>query len=376
MSNLCYNSPRNNTMSTPYSISAQQLVEAARELGLEAYLEPQEYVGMIKTPSGSPRYFRASSLDLNTMGAAALAQDKDYTSHFLARAGYPAPVGEAFFSDEWAREMKSAQTPEAAVRYANTLDFPLIIKPNARTHGVGVEVVRSANEAQEAIARAAADNRVYLVQKYVPGHDYRLFVLDGIVLAAYQRRALHVVGDNLSTIQELLVRKIALQKGTGRTIRVDPQVMVQTLAHQKLTIESIPMHGVTVQVLPTANLSSGGEAIDLTDTLHDEWRVLAKSIAREMNLRLVGIDIMTKGTLAKPPRDYTVIEVNASPGLTHFASLGGNEALRTKNIYRALAKALVNGDAQESREHDEDDSTPSRPLKVERSDDAAEDRED
>ncbi|MEH2234964.1 hypothetical protein [Nostoc sp.] len=107
----------------------------------------------------------------------------------------------------------------------------------------------------------------------------------------------------------------------------------------------IPKNNI-VYLLDNANLSTGGEAIDFNENIHPDFHKLAVSITKDMELRLAGVDILTSD-ITSPILDYTVIEVNGAPNLTHYASFGEVQTKRGENLYLKVLKALENENNRE-----------------------------
>jgi len=320
------------------------LQKVGKETGIEVNLEPQwKIAGQIVTKSGKMRYFRSMALDLNTQGAAALASDKDFAALFLRKMGYPVVEGEAFCAEDWAKEIGSDRDVRKAVRYAKKLKYPVIVKPNGASQGKGVFLVYNEKELRGALKAIFAYDRIALVQKQVIGRDYRIVVLDGKIISAYERIPLSVTGDGHSTIKTLLLKKQDLFKKQGRDTKIDlkdPRMKAK-LAHQKIGLSYRPTPDERVTLLENANLSSGGDAVDVTSTLHPSWKKLAAQIAHDMNLRFTGIDVMVPNTLDVPPGDYRLLEVNDSPGLDHYAAIGPAQKKVVEDLYRAVLVAMA-----------------------------------
>lgn len=320
------------------------MLQIAKRLGADLHIEPEYgYVGQLTLKDGRRRYFRHANFDLNTLGASEIAQDKAYAAYFLSRMGYPVPEGEAFFSDHWAKTIGARRGLHVAARYAKRLGYPVIVKPNSLSQGSGVHLVRTKRELMRAISEISKKDRVYLVQRRVPGDDYRIVVLDGQVISAYQRLPLTVTGDGRSTIAALLRRKQTAFETTGRdtVIRFDDPRVSRMLASQGLSRRSVLARGSRVALLPNANLSTGGDAVDVTGVLHPAWKRLCRRIARDMNLRYIGIDVMARGSLAEPPRDYTVLEVNAAAGLDNYAAMGKRQRRIVLSLYEKVFRAML-----------------------------------
>ena len=328
------------------SLAAELIAQAAPRHGLAVHLEPAfRYVGALVAPDGRRVYFRNTHFDLNGQGAAEMAHDKDYAAYFLRQLGYPVPEGRAFYSDGWARAVGSEQTIGAACAYAVTLGFPVIVKPNRESQGAWVARAHNRRElvrALQAVFRNARD-RVALVQRPVAGDDYRLVVLDGDVVVAYRRSPLAVLGDGRSTVAALLERRQAEMHAQGRqtTVNTDDYRVGMALRRARRTLASVLAEGEALALLPNANLTTGGDAEDVTDVLHPGYRELAARVARDMALRHCGIDIITPDSVAAAPGEYTILAVNAAPGLDHFAALGPRQLQAVERMYDRIAAALA-----------------------------------
>jgi D-alanine-D-alanine ligase-like ATP-grasp enzyme len=320
------------------------LEREGRKLGIKVVVDPTwRIAGQITTKKGAKRYFRSMSLDLNTQGAAAISSDKDYASYFLKKMGYPVVVGQSFHSDAWREEIGSDRDWRKALPYAKKLGFPVIVKPNSKSQGKGVTLVFNAAELRAALLSIFTYDRIALVQKPVLGHDYRIVVLDGTVISAYERSPLTVTGDGKSSIRSLLALKQKEFAHAGRDTKIkpdDPRI-AQKLARKGLSLASVPAKDTKVTLLDNANLSAGGDAQDVTDTMHPAWKKLAVRIASDMNLRFTGVDLMVAGDIAKPPKKYWVLEVNDSPGIDNYAAIGPAQRKVVEKLYRAVLKAMA-----------------------------------
>jgi cyanophycin synthetase len=99
----------------------------------------------------------------------------------------------------------------------------------------------------------------------------------------------------------------------------------QLLAQQGHTLETVLTAGEICYLRATANLSTGGIAVDRTDDIHPENIWLAERVAKVIGLDIAGIDIVTPD-ISRPLRevDGVVVEVNAAPGLRmHLAPSQG-----------------------------------------------------
>lgn len=319
------------------------LTVLGREIGATVLLEPEwGVVGRITFKNGRHSYFRYNTLDLNPVGASDVAKDKDYAAYFMKALGYPVPESRAFFSPEWAETIRSKLSVDAARTYAAKKGFPLIVKPNSGSQGFGVYLARDMRTFDSALKHVFRNDKVALVQELLTGRDYRIVVLDGEIISAYERIALNVIGDGRSTVLQLLKKKqrgFLLSKRDTQIKFEDPRIRAK-LKSQKMTYRSVPGKGTTVYLLDNANLSTGGDAVDMTARIHPGFKKIAASITKDMGLRLCGVDLMIDGTIEEKPDRYCVIEINAGPGLDHYVKSGTEQAAIVENMYRKVLRSL------------------------------------
>lgn len=326
-------------------ILGEILQKIAPKIGATVFLEPEwGIVGQITFKSGRHSYFKYNTLDINPVGASDIAKDKGYSYLFMEKLGYPiVPGSKTFFSDQWAKAIGSDhQDIDAAYRHAQELGFPVIVKPNSGSQGAGVSLVHNKREFYSAVRAIFKSDRIALVQRPVRGKDYRLVVLDEKVISAYERIPLNVVGDGRSTIENLLEEKERVFIASSRDTRIntdDPRIGIK-LKHQGLSLESVPVKGQRVFLLDNANLSTGGDSRDVIGTVHQEFEQLAVRLTRDMGLRLCGVDIMVEGDISQKPSSYWILEVNAAPGLDHYAKIGKAQEKIVEDLYMQVLKHM------------------------------------
>ncbi|SFU99908.1 cyanophycin synthetase [Alicyclobacillus macrosporangiidus] len=239
-----------------------------------------------------------------------IACDKELTKRLLAEAGIPVPDGEV------------ADDAEGAVAALRRMGPPVVVKPFNGNQGRGVSLdLHSEQEVREAYDIASAISPRVLVERYVQGRNIRFLVVDGRFAAASERIPARVFGDGVHTVRELIERANADPlRGMGHEkpltrIQVDA-VVTSTLRRQRLSLSSVPAAGQEVLLRASANLSTGGEAIDVTGDVHESYVRLAERIARIIGLDVCGIDMVVARPEAPWDRNgCTVIEVNAAPGI-------------------------------------------------------------
>ena len=255
------------------------------------------------------RRIQAAETDSTGVIAEDIAQDKNLTKKLLHAAGVPVPMGQPVTS------------LEQGWTVAQKIGLPVVVKPKDGNQGKGVTVNIAERSAYETAYAAAARYGVVMVEKYLPGHDYRLLVVGQRLVAAARREPPLVVGDGVHTVRELVdLVNADPRRGEGHAtsltrIRFD-DIAVARLRAQGLEPTSVPEKGRRVVLRDNANLSTGGTATDVTDDVHPEVAARAVLAAEQIGLDICGVDVVCESVL-RPLEEQSggVVEVNAAPGL-------------------------------------------------------------
>jgi D-alanine-D-alanine ligase-like ATP-grasp enzyme len=279
---------------------------------------------------------------LNPLGASRVCSDKDYANFFMSRMGYPTIPGKAFYSDAHSKAIGSKLNIDAAYAYGKRLGFPLIVKPNSGSQGRDVRLVHNEREFYRGLRAVFKHDRVGLVQRAVYGKEYRVVVLDKEIISAYQRIALNVVGDGHSSMKSLLKKKMRAFVKSGRDTEIDfndPRIKNKLMV-QKMNFNSVPKRGEQIFLLDNANLSAGGDSVELTDVVHPQFKKVLVALTRDMGLRLAGVDVMIEGDITQKPGTYWILEINDAPGFDHYAKTGKAQEKIVEDIYLKVLKAM------------------------------------
>lgn len=249
-----------------------------------------------------------------------LACDKEGTKQILREAAIPVPRGTVIY---YLDELEDA--------IADVGGYPIVVKPLDGNHGRGITIdIDKWEDAVAAYDVAREISRGVIIERYYRGSDHRVLVVNGSVVAVAERVPAHVVGDGQSTIQELIDETNRdPRRGEGHDniltrIEVDRNTW-QLLERKGYTLETVLLAGEVCYLRATANLSTGGIAIDRTDQIHPENVWLAQRVAKVIGLDIAGIDIVTPD-ISKPLRETgsVIVEVNAAPGFRmHFSPSEG-----------------------------------------------------
>jgi cyanophycin synthetase len=251
--------------------------------------------------------------------AVELASDKEETNKVLARLGLPVP------------RQALVRTAEAAAEAAESIGYPVVVKPWNANHGRGISIgMTDGHQVAGAFDVAAEHSRSVIVEKFISGFDHRMLVINGELVAVSQRIPGHVVGDGRRTIAELVDEVNAdPRRGIGHEkvltrLEFDHQAEQMMLRHG-YTPSSVPVAGETVFLRSTGNLSTGGTAIDMTDVVHPDNAEMAVRAVSAIGLDVGGVDFLTTD-ISRSYKEIggAICEVNAAPGFRmHMAPSAG-----------------------------------------------------
>ncbi|WP_257351337.1 cyanophycin synthetase [Pseudalkalibacillus decolorationis] len=237
------------------------------------------------------------------------ACDKEVTKTLLRGAALPVPDGKVITNETELMEV------------TRQLGYPLVTKPLDGRQGQGVVTNIKTEEELRAGYNGLKDHEKVIIERYISGNDYRFVVVNGRVQAASLRLPPYVVGngkDSIHTLIECENKNPLRGDGHEKPMTKIPinQSVVSYLKMKNLTLETIVGKGETVHLLGNANLSTGGLAIDVTDTVHPSYCEIAERSARAIGLDIAGVDMIIQDITAGYKQGYaTVLEVNAAPGI-------------------------------------------------------------
>jgi cyanophycin synthetase len=261
-----------------------------------------------------------------------LACHKEKTKKILASMGVPVPRGCVVYAFS-----------ELAAAIDRLGGFPIVIKPLNGNHGRGITIdIQSWETAEIAYDRARDISKGVIVEQFYPGRDHRILVVNHQVVAVAERVPAHVVGNGQETIAQLVERENQdPRRGAGHDnlltfIQLDDST-TEMLDRQGYTLDTVLAVDQLCYLRATANLSTGGIAIDRTDEIHPDTRWLAERVSRIIDLDVAGIDVITTDiSQSLSAAQGVIVEVNAAPGLRmHIApsvGVGRNVAAPILNM--------------------------------------------
>ena len=300
--------------------STASLVKAAEEREIP-YLRLNEY-SLVQLGHGRyQRRIQATVTSETKHIAVEIASDKEETNKILGDLGLPVARQHLVYSER------------AALRAAERIGFPLVLKPLNANHGRGVSTdLNSMDEVKVAYEAARKHSRSVLVESFIRGFDHRMLVVNGELVAVAQRVPGHVVGDGAHSIEQLVgIANEDPRRGIGHEkvltmLEFDGQAE-RLLEQAGYTKESVPPKDEVIWLRTTGNLSTGGTATDVTDHVHPDNRQMAVRAAQAIGLDVAGVDFLTTDI----SRSWTetggaICEVNAAPGFRMHVAPSEGEA--------------------------------------------------
>ncbi len=290
--------------------STQSLVDAAVERNIP-WLRLNEY-SLVQFGHGKyqKRIQATVTSDTGTIPTS-LASDKEGTHSLLRDMGLPVPLQGMFINED------------EAVRAANKIGYPVVVKPLDANHGRGISInLTTDEEVREAfhVARKEGRSRYVLAESFVTGYDHRMLVVNNELVAVAKRVPGNVIGDGKSTIARLIdIVNSDPRRGIGHEkvlTRLEIDLQAKTLMKDAGFDENTVLKkGEQFFLRSTANLSTGGTAIDMTDIVHPDNREMAVRAVRAIGLDIGGVDFITEDiTHSYKDVGGAIVEVNAGPG--------------------------------------------------------------
>ncbi|MDA3974213.1 bifunctional glutamate--cysteine ligase GshA/glutathione synthetase GshB [Enterococcus thailandicus] len=266
-----------------------------------------------------------------------IMENKTVTKKILAEAGFRVPAGAEFTS--------MAEAKRAYSRFAKEA---FVIKPKSTNYGLGITIFKegaSEEDYHKGLEIAFREDTSVLVEEFLPGTEYRFFVIDGQVQAILLRVPANVIGNGEQTVAELVAQKN--QDPLRGTNHRAPLELIQLgdleqlmLKEQGLTIDSIPAKDQIVYLRENSNISTGGDSIDVTAEFSDAYKEIAVAAVTALGAKVSGIDLIIPDKEIDPSTDekaYGIIEANFNPAMhMHVYPFSGTGRRLTLAVLKLL----------------------------------------
>lgn len=273
-----------------------------------------------------------------------IMENKTVTKKILHQDGYRVPAGDEFNNIE-----------QALKSYELFADKPFVVKPKTTNYGIGISIFKekaSYEDYEQALTIAFKEDSSVLIEEFLHGTEYRFFVLADKVLAILLRIPANVKGDGKQTIEELVNEKNAdplrgLDHRTPlETIQLG-ELEILMLKGQGYQLDSIPKNNEVIYLRENSNVSTGGDSIDVTDQISDEYKQIAVDAVAALGAKISGIDLIIedKEVPATDPDAYGIIEANFNPSMyMHVYPYEGKSRRLTMHILQYLFPELLESD--------------------------------
>lgn len=324
-------------------LSTQMLLFDAIQKGLHFEILDEQDQFLKLWHKGHVEYVKNGNMTSKDNYVVPLAMaNKTVTKKILADAGFPVPAGDEFTSLE-----------QGLAYYPLIKGKQIVVKPKSTNFGLGISIFQepaSLDNYKKALEIAFAEDTAVLVEEFIPGTEYRFFILDGRCEAVLLRVAANVVGDGKHTIRELVAQKNA-NPLRGHDHR-SPLEIIELgdieqlmLTQQGYAPDDILPEGKKVNLRRNSNISTGGDSIDVTETMDSSYQELAAAMATSMGAWACGVDLIIPDETqiaSKENPHCTCIELNFNPSMyMHtYCAEGPGQAI-TPKILDKLFPELV-----------------------------------
>lgn len=289
-------------------------------------------------------FTHGSKPNFNATVSGKIAKDKDLTVRVLNELSLPTPRSHfvTLTREKFSRvnDMTHAQEYKDLLAFAHSVNFPIFLKPNQGSQGHNVFCIRDEmglNSIMQSVLRRAPG--YFIAQEAAVGEEYRIVVVQGHIELAYFRKPLSVVGDGVSTIQNLVAQRNAYLQKRGRftNLKSNSEKIVTHLQGKGLSLDSVPRQGEVVTVLANRNLSDGSEPVECTDMIRARYAQICRDVYEKAGVDYCGLDLIedTRSGGIQP----VIIEINSNPGYKHFIRSAPENAELVRGVFVETIRA-------------------------------------
>lgn len=295
-------------------LSTALLIDAAlqREVDVEILDKDDNFIRLKK--DNKIEYIKqATKTSADSYIAPLIMENKEVTKIILREKQLNVPKG-----------IKIKSISEAMENIHRFKGRDIVVKPKSTNFGLGISIIKglpSKNDYRKAVENAFKYGDSILIEDFITGNEYRFLVIGNEVTAILHRIPANVIGDGVQTIEELVAEKNENPlRGLGyvtplEKIRLE-HTEIDFLKIHKKTIHDIPEKGETVFLRENSNISTGGDSIDYTDEIIEDYKQIAVRSAAAVGAKICGADIIIKDVHQKPDEhNYCIIELNFNPAL-------------------------------------------------------------
>ena len=328
---------------TPYTLkgfedlelSTQILLKGAIKNGINFEILDREENFIYLEKYGNIQYVKqATKTSLDSYVTMLIMENKVVTKKVLETKGIVVPQGKDYFNIEDAKDDYK--------KYG----AGVVIKPKSTNFGLGITIFKdsfSKEDYNRALEMAFNEDNSVLIERFVRGKEYRIFVIGDEVTGILHRVPANVKGDGKRSIRELVERKnLDPLRGVGYKTPLEKIKLEEPeklfLKGQGLTIDYIPKKDEIIYLRENSNISTGGDSLDYTDEIPDIYKDIAIKAAQAVGAKICGVDMMIEDIKKlNPENNYAIIELNFNPAIhIHCYPYRG----KNRNLGEKILKAL------------------------------------
>ncbi|MFZ7120843.1 MAG: bifunctional glutamate--cysteine ligase GshA/glutathione synthetase GshB [Eubacteriaceae bacterium] len=256
---------------------------------------------------------QATKTSVDTYISTLIMENKEVTKIILSEHGINVPNGISVYS-----------VKEAIEKWDDIKNNSIVIKPKSTNFGMGVvilENIKSCDYFKDAIKKAFRYDDTVLIEEYVPGKEYRFLVIGSEVVAILMRIPANVKGDGMHTIEQLVVEKNKDPlRGKGYVTPLEKinmgEIEIDYLKLQGKSLDYIPELGEIIYLRENSNISTGGDSIDYTDEIIEEYKRISINAVEAVGAKICGVDMIIRDVSETPNcGNHSIIELNFNPAL-------------------------------------------------------------
>ncbi|HEX2927297.1 MAG TPA: bifunctional glutamate--cysteine ligase GshA/glutathione synthetase GshB [Ruminiclostridium sp.] len=295
-------------------LSTQMIIKEAisRDIGIEILDWEDNFIRLKK--AGKTEYLKqATRTSVDSYISPLIMENKEVTKLILREKGLKVPNGITIKSfDDYKTKSLEFQGKD------------IVIKPKSTNFGQGVVILKNPYtefDVRNAVEQAFKYDHSVLIEEFIPGKEYRFLVIGDEVAAILHRVPANVAGDGKHTIAELVEEKNRDPlRGKGYVTPLEKitlgKIEKDFLAFQGKTFETVPESNEIVYLRENSNISTGGDSIDFTDDIIDEYKKVAVEASKAVGAKICGADIIIRDINEIPgKRNHSIIELNFNPAL-------------------------------------------------------------
>lgn len=328
--------PGNTFFEEEVTPSTQLLIDEALCQGIEVTI-PEGTRLVVFNKNGKSSIIQAQTPENTSYIGYYASEDKGVARAMLQQANLQVPKG---FT------IRLGQTKKDWSKIFQALTKPLVVKPTHGTQGnkVFMNIIAETDffsAVKECFRHPQGEGPGVVVEEQFFGSELRIIATRDEALAVIRRIPANIIGDGTHTIEELIAqknddpRRSEHETGILVKIKVD-SIVLDHLATQHLTLTSVPQAHQQIFLRLNSNISTGGDSIDVTDTVHPSIKEIAVKAVRAIpGLAYAGVDFLTNSINSQQTdSSYKIIELNKSPGFSiHEYPFQGQR--------RPISKALI-----------------------------------